>query len=66
MLAKDDSIDQFVGGTVYQAYLTAINYHRWHSPWPGRLSGRSSIPLKRPTQELRRINKSLSARSFGL
>ena len=35
MLAGDDSVDQFVGGTVYQAYLSATNYHRWHSPVSG-------------------------------
>jgi len=35
MLASDDSVDQFVGGTVYQAFLSAINYHRWHSPVAG-------------------------------
>ncbi|MBV9819568.1 MAG: phosphatidylserine decarboxylase family protein [Solirubrobacterales bacterium] len=35
MLANDDSIDQFVGGTVYQAFLSAVNYHRWHSPVAG-------------------------------
>jgi phosphatidylserine decarboxylase len=35
MLANDESADQFVGGTVYQAYLTAMNYHRWHSPVAG-------------------------------
>jgi phosphatidylserine decarboxylase len=37
MLANDESIDQFVGGTVYQAYLTAMNYHRWHSPVAGTI-----------------------------
>jgi phosphatidylserine decarboxylase len=37
MLANDNSIDQFVGGTVYQAYLTAMNYHRWHSPVAGTI-----------------------------
>ena len=26
MLANDDAVDQFVGGTVYQAYLSALNY----------------------------------------
>jgi len=35
MLAGDDAVDQFVGGTVYQAYLSATNYHRWHSPVAG-------------------------------
>jgi phosphatidylserine decarboxylase len=35
MLANDESTDQFVGGTVYQAFLSATNYHRWHSPVAG-------------------------------
>ena len=35
MLAGDDAVDGFVGGTVYQAYLSATNYHRWHSPVAG-------------------------------
>lgn len=35
MLADDESVDEFVGGTVYQAYLSATNYHRWHSPVAG-------------------------------
>jgi phosphatidylserine decarboxylase len=37
MLAADESVDQFVGGTVYQAYLTAMDYHRWHSPVAGTI-----------------------------
>ena len=37
MLANDDAADQFVGGTVYQAYLSALNYHRWHSPVAGTI-----------------------------
>ncbi|ROQ30916.1 phosphatidylserine decarboxylase [Frondihabitans sp. PhB188] len=35
MLANDPSVDKFVGGTVYQAFLSALNYHRWHSPVSG-------------------------------
>jgi phosphatidylserine decarboxylase len=35
MLADDPSVDDFVGGTVYQAFLSATNYHRWHSPVAG-------------------------------
>jgi phosphatidylserine decarboxylase len=35
MLADDESAEQFVGGTVYQAFLSATNYHRWHSPVAG-------------------------------
>jgi phosphatidylserine decarboxylase len=37
MLANDESVDEFVGGTVYQAFLSAINYHRWHSPTAGKI-----------------------------
>jgi phosphatidylserine decarboxylase len=37
MLANDDSVDEFVGGTVYQAFLSATNYHRWHSPVAGTI-----------------------------
>lgn len=35
MLAFDDMAEQFVGGTVYQAFLSALSYHRWHSPVSG-------------------------------
>jgi phosphatidylserine decarboxylase len=37
MLADDDAVDEFVGGTVYQAFLSATNYHRWHSPVAGTI-----------------------------
>jgi phosphatidylserine decarboxylase len=37
MLAGDDSAGEFVGGTVYQAFLDAHNYHRWHSPVSGTI-----------------------------
>jgi phosphatidylserine decarboxylase len=37
MLAGDESVEQFVGGTVYQAYLSATNYHRWHAPVAGTI-----------------------------
>jgi phosphatidylserine decarboxylase len=37
MLADDESVDQFVGGTVYQAYLSAMKYHHWHSPVAGTI-----------------------------
>ena len=35
MLAGDSLAPQFVGGTVYQAFLDALSYHRWHSPVSG-------------------------------
>jgi phosphatidylserine decarboxylase len=37
MLANDESVEQLVGGTVYQAFLSATNYHRWHSPVAGTI-----------------------------
>lgn len=35
MMAGDACVDRFVGGTVYQAFLSATSYHRWHSPVGG-------------------------------
>ena len=35
MLAGDPAVDELVGGTVYQAYLSATDYHRWHAPVSG-------------------------------
>lgn len=37
LLAGDESVDHFVGGTVYQAFLSALNYHRWHAPVAGTI-----------------------------
>ena len=37
LLAQDEAADQFVGGTIYQAFLSATNYHRWHSPVAGTI-----------------------------
>ena len=37
MLDWDDNTSQFVGGTVYQAFLSALSYHRWHSPVSGTI-----------------------------
>ncbi len=37
MLAGDPGVDDFVGGVVYQAFLSAFNYHRWHSPVSGTI-----------------------------
>ncbi|KAF1960851.1 hypothetical protein CC80DRAFT_532410 [Byssothecium circinans] len=35
MLAHDPLYETFVGGTVYQAFLSALSYHRWHAPVSG-------------------------------
>lgn len=37
MMADDALAQQFVGGTIYQAFLSATSYHRWHSPVSGRI-----------------------------
>ena len=37
MLADDPWAGQFAGGTIYQAFLSALSYHRWHSPVDGQI-----------------------------
>lgn len=37
-------VEAFVGGTVYQAYLSAENYHRWHSPISGTIKKLQNVP----------------------
>ena len=32
---KEELAKHFEGGTVYQAFLSALDYHRWHSPVDG-------------------------------
>ncbi len=44
MLNNDPLAKKFVGGTVYQAFLSAMSYHRWHSPISGRVVKTEVIP----------------------
>ncbi|RYN39567.1 hypothetical protein AA0112_g3547 [Alternaria arborescens] len=37
MLAMDPLHEQFIGGTIYQAFLSAMSYHRWHAPISGKV-----------------------------
>ncbi|ACS79166.1 phosphatidylserine decarboxylase family protein [Maridesulfovibrio salexigens] len=37
MLDGDPLAAQFEGGTIYQAFLSALSYHRWHSPVSGKI-----------------------------
>lgn len=37
MLASDPLSEQFSNGTVYQAFLSALSYHRWHAPVSGTI-----------------------------
>ncbi|KWK50889.1 phosphatidylserine decarboxylase [Burkholderia stagnalis] len=36
--ARPALAERFVGGDVYQAYLSAYNYHRWHAPVSGTIT----------------------------
>ncbi|KAF5502841.1 L-tryptophan decarboxylase [Colletotrichum aenigma] len=44
MLNNNALAPQFVGGTIYQAYLSAFSYHRWHAPVSGRIIEIEMIP----------------------
>ena len=44
MLNEDEYASQFVGGTIYQAFLSALNYHRWHSPIDGNIIKAYNVP----------------------
>jgi phosphatidylserine decarboxylase len=37
MLNDDDLAHHFIGGTIYQAFLSALSYHRWHAPVSGKI-----------------------------
>jgi phosphatidylserine decarboxylase len=37
MLGNDPLSAQFDGATVYQAFLSALSYHRWHAPVSGKV-----------------------------
>ncbi|KAJ3888565.1 phosphatidylserine decarboxylase [Lentinula edodes] len=42
---QDDRVAQsFIGGTVYQAFLSPYDYHRWHSPVNGTIREIQIIP----------------------
>ncbi|KAI0124009.1 Phophatidylserine decarboxylase-domain-containing protein [Xylariales sp. AK1849] len=37
MLANDPLAHEFSGATIYQAFLSALSYHRWHAPVSGKI-----------------------------
>jgi phosphatidylserine decarboxylase len=37
VFADDPVNEEFVGGTLYQAFLSALSYHRWHMPVDGTI-----------------------------
>jgi len=44
MLNHDELAHKFVGGCVYQAYLSALSYHRWNAPVSGTVVKVVKIP----------------------
>ncbi|KAG6840071.1 hypothetical protein C0991_009183 [Blastosporella zonata] len=44
MLSDHPFLPEFVGGTVYQAYLSALSYHRWHTPVNGTVMDTQLVP----------------------
>ena len=44
MLNEDPRAAQFEGGSVYQAFLSALSYHRWNSPVDGTIVDASVVP----------------------
>ena len=44
MLADDELTSKFIGGTIYQAFLSALSYHRWHSPVDGVIIKAYNVP----------------------
>ena len=44
MLNDDTAASTFDGGTVYQANLNAVSYHRWHSPVNGVVKSTVIVP----------------------
>jgi phosphatidylserine decarboxylase len=37
IFADDPINEEFAGGTIYQAFLSALSYHRWHMPVDGTI-----------------------------
>ncbi|KAG6906192.1 hypothetical protein DXG01_015327 [Tephrocybe rancida] len=44
MLANHEFVPKFSGGTVYQAWLSALSYHRWHAPVSGTVVDVDLVP----------------------
>jgi phosphatidylserine decarboxylase len=44
MLAGSHYLDRFVGGDVFQSYLSGADYHRWHAPVDGVVRHAELVP----------------------
>ena len=43
MLDDMPEASRFAGGTVYQAFLSALSYHRWHAPVSGTIKNTKNV-----------------------
>ena len=44
MLNREKEAEAFDGGTVYQAFLSPLTYHRWHAPVSGKVVKIRKVP----------------------
>jgi phosphatidylserine decarboxylase len=44
LLCGDESVNSFVGGTIFQTFLNTTDYHRWHAPVDGTIKRIVSLP----------------------
>ena len=44
MLQDKDMANYYAGGTVYQTFLSALSYHRWHAPISSTVKSVYNIP----------------------
>ncbi|KAF4619217.1 hypothetical protein D9613_004914 [Agrocybe pediades] len=44
MLNNDPLHEQFIGGSIWQAFLSALKYHRWASPVNGKIVKTVNVP----------------------
>ncbi|MBT2386444.1 phosphatidylserine decarboxylase family protein [Streptomyces sp. ISL-11] len=44
MLNGSEYVERFVGGTVFQSFLSGANYHRWHAPVDGVIKHIERVP----------------------
>ncbi|RYO84818.1 hypothetical protein DL766_006689 [Monosporascus sp. MC13-8B] len=63
MLAHDQLAEYFVGGTVYQAFLSSLSYHRWHSPISGTIA---KIHKERGTYYSKAVSQGFGSRHTSL
>ena len=44
MMDQNPLADKFIGGTVYQAFLSCLGYHQWHAPVSGTIKELHVVP----------------------